>query len=743
MTTISFHSVKNQTLNSLFALFVMATVILSLYGCAETEGKKKSSSGPSWKSIQADILSQKCTTCHSGGSPAAGLSWEAGKYKEIVTDGKMSQGNPEFKIIEPGDKSKSYAYMKITNNANIVGAQMPLGGQLAQGSIDIIGAWIDAGALEVAEGETAVESETESGEVEVDWAYLQENLLQKKCVQCHNEANATAGLSWADSEYATIVTNGKMNSENTFKIIDPKNSKDSYFYMKISGDSRISGSRMPATGEILDDETLKMVAKWIDDGALEKSTTNKTADDSSSSDSGTSTSGSDSSREATWEYVQANIFAKYCVICHSGEFPMGGMSLEADQYTNVVVNKRLSSTRIPIVNPGNSDGSYIYMKITGDANIKGVQMPAMGGPLSDNDIALIKQWIDVGAPGPMEPNWDFIQSAVFENYCVICHNSVFSYAGLSWEADQYDAIVTSGKLSSEVTSLKLVEPGSKEKSYLYLKITGNAQIKGSRMPGLGVVLDETFISLIGQWIDDGAGVGSSKGGSTSAPSASWDSIQADVLQTKCVTCHGGASPAAGLSWQKDQYDAIVTNGKKGSSGVLLIKPSDSANSYLYQKLTGEPTISGSRMPLGGPYLEQTTIDKIKSWIDAGAPKTATSTSSSSTSTSTSSGSTSTSTAKDTWTTIQSEILKVCTSCHGKTSPAAGLSWEADQYDTIVTNGKTSTTGDKIIAPGKSADSYMYKRITGKATPQMPLGGPYLDDAKLARVAAWIDAGAPK
>ena len=45
---------------------------------------------------------------------------------------------------------------------------------------------------------------------------------------------------------------------------------------------------------------------------------------------------------------------------------------------------------------------------------------------------------------------------------------------------------------------------------------------------------------------------------------------------------------------------------------------DSANSYIVHKLEGAAGISGSRMPLGGPFLDQATIDQVKQWIDDGA-----------------------------------------------------------------------------------------------------------------------------
>jgi hypothetical protein len=43
---------------------------------------------------------------------------------------------------------------------------------------------------------------------------------------------------------------------------------------------------------------------------------------------------------------------------------------------------------------------------------------------------------------------------------------------------------------------------------------------------------------------------------------------------------------------------------------------------MVRKLQGSPGISGGQMPLGGPYLPQSTIDVIRQWITAGAPKAA-------------------------------------------------------------------------------------------------------------------------
>ena len=52
--------------------------------------------------------------------------------------------------------------------------------------------------------------------------------------------------------------------------------------------------------------------------------------------------------------------------------------------------------------------------------------------------------------------------------------------------------------------------------------------------------------------------------------------------------------------------------------VLRVKSGDPDNSYMVQKIEGAASISGVRMPFGGPYLPQSTIDVIRTWVSNGA-----------------------------------------------------------------------------------------------------------------------------
>jgi uncharacterized protein (TIGR03118 family) len=110
-----------------------------------------------------------------------------------------------------------------------------------------------------------------------------------------------------------------------------------------------------------------------------------------------------------------------------------------------------------------------------------------------------------------------------------------------------------------------------------------------------------------------------------AVAATLTQIQANVFTPICSGCHNGSQPASGPLPASQNLTAgnsiasLVNVASHEQPAVLRVKPGDPANSYLIQKLEGTPGITGERMPFGGPYLDQATIDQIKSWIQAGAP----------------------------------------------------------------------------------------------------------------------------
>ena len=101
-------------------------------------------------------------------------------------------------------------------------------------------------------------------------------------------------------------------------------------------------------------------------------------------------------------------------------------------------------------------------------------------------------------------------------------------------------------------------------------------------------------------------------------------LQTNVFTPHCSGCHNGSNPPGGALPGSQNLTAgntfanVVNVASIEQPALMRVKPGDPANSYLIQKLEGAAGISGARMPFGGPYLDQVTVDQIKSWIAAGA-----------------------------------------------------------------------------------------------------------------------------
>lgn len=76
----------------------------------------------------------------------------------------------------------------------------------------------------------------------------------------------------------------------------------------------------------------------------------------------------------------------------------------------------------------------------------------------------------------------------------------------------------------------------------------------------------------------------------------------------CTGCHGGSGGLTVTS-----VASLLTGGAHGASVVA----GQADNSNLIKKLLS-PSPFGSRMPQGGPYLPDSTVNVLRSWINQGA-----------------------------------------------------------------------------------------------------------------------------
>ena len=98
----------------------------------------------------------------------------------------------------------------------------------------------------------------------------------------------------------------------------------------------------------------------------------------------------------------------------------------------------------------------------------------------------------------------------------------------------------------------------------------------------------------------------------SPPSSGPVSFSQQVLpilqQSGCTGCHGGNG---GL------FVGTVQQLLRGGIHGPAVVPGKGDSSLIIQKLSVYPPF-GDRMPQGGPYLPETTVSVIRTWIDQGA-----------------------------------------------------------------------------------------------------------------------------
>ena len=97
-------------------------------------------------SIQRNVFTPICTTCHAGSNAPQGLHLDAANsYSQLV--GVPSAEVPALLRVKPGDPGNSYMVQKLEGHAAL-GAQMPFGGPpLSAATLAVIRQWISDGAL--------------------------------------------------------------------------------------------------------------------------------------------------------------------------------------------------------------------------------------------------------------------------------------------------------------------------------------------------------------------------------------------------------------------------------------------------------------------------------------------------------------------------------------------------------------------------------------------------------------------
>src|SRR5206468_3801592 len=251
------------------------------------------------------------------------------------------------------------------------------------------------------------------------------------------------------------------------------------------------------------------------------------------------------------------IFSARCAVplCHSGATPTQGLDLSPGRsYAAIVGRPSTERPDLKIVDPGAPATSYLEWKIAGapaGQSILGSAMPLTGGPLSAAEQAIIRNWIAEGALNDQPPSTTTTVTStsttvatvettsttvptvtststtsttttqppalvsfrgdvqpIFTASCALpgCHSGPIPTQGLDLsEGSSYAVLV--GRSSTDLPTVKLIDPGSATTSYLLWKVgkaPAGQSIMGLPMPLLGGPLTLAQVVTISDWVTQGA-----------------------------------------------------------------------------------------------------------------------------------------------------------------------------------------------------------------------------------------------
>lgn len=113
----------------------------------------------------------------------------------------------------------------------------------------------------------------------------------------------------------------------------------------------------------------------------------------------TSFASDDRQEKVSFENDVMPVLSSYCVMCHLPGAAQGGLSLYPDAWSQVV-GKVSTQSPLLLVDPGLPQKSYFYIKLI-DSGLSvggsGQLMPIQQPPLDEDQIAIIRLWIEQGA----------------------------------------------------------------------------------------------------------------------------------------------------------------------------------------------------------------------------------------------------------------------------------------------------------------------------------------------------------
>jgi mono/diheme cytochrome c family protein len=349
---------------------------------------------------------------------------------------------------------------------------------------------------------------------------------------------------------------------------------------------------------------------------------------------------------ATFSSIQANVFTPTCSTCHSGASAPHGLRLDAaNSYALLVGVPSDEQASILRVKPNEPDNSYLVQKIQGNA-ATGERMPAGLPALPQATIDAIRQWIVNGAmndtqtsstpirvtslsplPSSTQSTLPASITAAFDRQL---NATTVDTTTFRLERSGGDGVFGNGN-DVAITPASVTVPAANSQTAV-MSLTGVASVDDTYRVTLSGSGATKILDLGGNALD-GEFAGTFPSGNTTAGGdfvatftvgglqPTLQSIQDNVFTPSCSGCHtgGGAQLPGSMNLTSTAVSraALVSVASVEVPSVMRVAPGNANNSYLVQKLEGTASV-GDRMPRFGPFLDQSTINVIRQWIDNGA-----------------------------------------------------------------------------------------------------------------------------
>jgi hypothetical protein len=278
------------------------------------------------------------------------------------------------------------------------------------------------------------------------FARLQQGVFDQSCTTagCHNPQAAAAGLILtAGASFDALVgvePSTPAAAQAGLLRVQPFDPEGSFLLIKVLEPGPGQGSRMPQGADPLSADQIQTIRDWIEAGAPQfddatpptgtpsptdvpapptqtpppaspTATAAETAVATTTAQADTPTptdpTPTDTPAEptplptVTLEQVQEAVLSPRCAVqfCHSGDFPAAQLNLEEgesfDELLNVVpITLAAANAGLLLVDPGDAENSFLYVKITNPTPQQGFRMPLTGDPLTEQEIALVRAWIE-------------------------------------------------------------------------------------------------------------------------------------------------------------------------------------------------------------------------------------------------------------------------------------------------------------------------------------------------------------